>query len=97
MLTGAYDTVYCQRVALGEETRTCRQVGAHRKEKEKNGKDFAYREYNKVYNRLKTWKYRGKLNAEDWNRKVAYIQDVKAAFLAGGMSDAEYLEKLKQI
>ena len=63
----------------------------------KNGKEFAYREYTKVYNRLKTWKYRGKLNAEDWNRKVAYIQDVKAAFLAGGMSDAEYLEKLKQI
>ena len=97
LLTGAYDTVYCQRVAPGEEIRTCRQVGAHRKEKEKNGKEFAYREYTKVYNRLKTWKYRGKLNAEEWNHKVAYIQDVKAAFLAGGMSDAEYLEKLKQI
>ena len=97
LLTGAYDTVYCQRVAPGEETRTCRQVGAHRKEKVKNGKEFAYREYTKVYNRLKTWKYRGKLNAEEWNRKVAYIQDVKAAFLAGGMSDAEYLEKLKKL
>ena len=31
---GAYDTVYCQRVVPGETTRTCCQVGAHRKERE---------------------------------------------------------------
>lgn len=91
---GAYDTVYCQRVAPGETTRTCRQVGAHRKEREKNGKEFAYSEYARVYNRLKTWKQRGKISAEEWNRRVAYIQEVKAAFLAGGMSDAEYKAKL---
>ena len=33
---GAYDTD-CQRVAQGEITGTCRQVGTHRKEKRKNG------------------------------------------------------------
>ena len=93
---GAYDTVYCQRVAPGETTRTCRQVGAHRKEREKNGKDFAYREYARVYNRLKTWKQRGKISEEQWHRRVAYIQEVKAEFLAGKMSDVEYVTKLNQ-
>ena len=94
---GAYDTVYCQRVAPGEMARTCRQVGAHRKEREKNGKDFAYREYTRVYNRLKTWKQRGKISAEEWNRRVAHIQEAKTVFLAGGMSDVEYKAKLNQV
>ena len=94
---GAYDTVYCQRVAPGETTRTCRQVGAHRKEKQKNGKDFAYREYARVYNRLKTWKQRGKISEEKWQRQVAYIQELKAEYLAGNMSDVEYATKLDQV
>ena len=94
---GAYDTVYCQRVAPGETSRTCRQVGAHRKEREKNGRDFACREYDRAYNRLKTWKQRGKISAKEWNRRVAHIQDVKAEFLAGSMSDAEYTAKLDQV
>lgn len=94
---GAYDTVYCQRVAPGEAARTCRQVGAHRKEREKNGKDFAYREYARAYNRLKTWKQRGKISAEEWNRRVAYIQEVKTEFLAGAISDVEYIAKLNRV
>ena len=94
---GAYDTVYCQRVAPGETTRTCRQVGAHRKEKKKNGKELAYREYARVYNRLKTWKQRGKISEENWQRQAAYIQELKAEFLAGGMSDVEYIAKLNQV
>lgn len=94
---GAYDTVYCQRMAPGETARTCRQVGAHWKEREKNGKDFACREYARAYNRLKTWKQRGKISAEEWNRRVAHIQDVKSEFLAGGMSDAEYTAKLDRV
>ena len=97
LVVGAYDTVYCQRVAPGETTRTCRQVGAHRKEREKNGKEFAHSEYARVYNRLKTWKQRGKLSVEEWNRRVAYIQEVKAAFLAGDMSDIEYAAKLNRV
>lgn len=94
---GAYDTVYCQWVAPGEATRTCRQVGAHRKERTKNGREFAYREYARVYNRLKTWKQRGKISEEKWNLRVAYIQEVRAAFLAGELSDVEYTAKLNQV
>ena len=94
---GAYDTVYCQRVAPGEMTRTCRQVGAHKKEREKNGKDFAYREYAKAYGRLKSRKLRETLSAEKWHRQVAYIQELKAEYLAGNISDVEYVTKLDQV
>lgn len=94
---GAYDTVYCQRVAPGENTRTCRQVGAHRKEREKNGKDFAYREYTRAYGRLKTRKLRETISEEKWHRQVAYIQELKAEFLAGRMTDVEYTAKLNQV
>ena len=97
MAIGAYDTVYCQRVAPGEITRTCRQVGAHRKEKQKNGRELAYREYARAYNRLKTWKQRGKISPEEWNQKVAYIQELKAEYLAGNISDVEYVTKLDQV
>ena len=94
---GAYDTVYCQRVAPGETTRTCRQVGAHRKEKLKNGKEFAHREYTRAYGRLKSRKLRETISEEKWNRQVAYIQKLKSEYLAGGMSDVEYVTKLDQV
>ena len=97
MAIGAYDTVYCQRIAPGETSRTCRQVGAHRKEKQKNGKELAYREYARAYNRLKTWKQRGNISPEEWNQKVAYIQELKGAFLESLMSDVEYIAKLNQV
>ena len=50
---GAYDTRYCMRIAPGETVKTCRQVGAHRKEKQRNGTEFVRKEYQKVYNRLR--------------------------------------------
>ena len=57
---GAYDTHYCMRIAPGETVKTCRQVGAHRKEEQGNGTEFVRKEYQKVYNRL-----RGQEESED--------------------------------
>ena len=94
---GAYDAVYCQRAAPGETNRTCRQVGAHRKEKEKNGSELGYIEYDKVYNRLKSRKRRGTITIEQWNQQVAYIQELKEAFLRGEIDDADYKMKLNKI
>ena len=39
LLTAGYNTCYCNNIAPGETERTCRKVGAHRKEaKEKAGR-----------------------------------------------------------
>jgi len=93
LAVGGYDTVYCNRIAPGETKRTCRQVGAHRKEKEKNEKPI-HKEYFKAYNRLKARKSRGSISTDEWNRQVAMIQDWRDAAVRGEMSDAELKQKL---
>jgi len=49
----------CTNIAPGETKRTCRQVGAHRKERMKNAGEFIRCEYSLCYNRLKQRKRRG--------------------------------------
>lgn len=86
---GAYDTRYCMRIAPGETVKTCRQVGAHRKEKQRNGTEFVRKEYQKVYNRLRGRKNRGVISVDEWNRQVAQAQGLKAQAIAGEIADAE--------
>lgn len=93
LTVGGHDTVYCNRIAPGETKRTCRQVGAHRKEKQKNESPI-HKEYFKAYNRLKGRKSRGAINTDKWNRQVAIIQDWRDAALRGELSDAEFKQKL---
>ena len=96
LTVGGHDTVYCNRIAPGETKRTCRQVGAHRKEKRKNQAPIL-KEYSRAYNRLKGRKSRGSISTDKWNRQVAMIQDWRDAALRGEMSDAEFKQKLDGI
>ena len=96
LTVGGHDTVYCNRIAPGETKRTCRQVGAHRKEKRKNQAPIL-KEYARAYNRLKGRKSRGSISTDKWNRQVAMIQDWRDAALRGEMSDAELKQKLDGI
>lgn len=93
LTVGGHDTVYCNRIAPGKTKRTCRQVGAHRKEKQKNESPI-HKEYFKAYNRLKGRKSQGSISTDKWNRQVAMIQDWRDAALRGEMSDAELKQKL---
>lgn len=94
---GGYDTVYCERVAPNEQTKTCRKVGAHKKEKEKNGSSMIQKEYTKTYNRLKTRKNRGTITNDQWNEKVGEIQDLKAKAKMGEISDVQYKRLMDEI
>lgn len=96
LTVGGHDTVYCNRIAPGETKRTCRQVGAHRKEKRKNQAPIL-KEYSRAYNRLKGRKSRGSISADKWNRKVAMIQDLRDAALRGELSDAEFKQRLDKV
>ena len=89
LLTGGYDTRYCTNIAPGETGRTCRKVGAHRKEAEKISGSLIQTEYRKVYSRLKTRRYRGKLDIDEWNRQVALAQDYKEQAEKGEISEFE--------
>ena len=95
LLTAGYNTCYCNNIAPGETSRTCRKVGAHNKaEKEKASETPAQREYRKAYNRLKVRKNRKKISNDEWNKKVAQAQEWKELAEQGKLSDSELREKL---
>ena len=92
LLSSGYDTCYCNNVAPGETEKTCRKVGAHKKEARKEGKTPARLEYDKVYNQLKTRRARGKLSADEWNAAVALALKYKDKAEAGEITDLELKE-----
>lgn len=94
LAVGGYDTRYCDRVVPGAGGKTCRKIGAHEREKEKQKTEVAAREYKRIYNRLKARKWRGRITAEEWNRQVARAQELRAAFTDMQMTETEYVEKL---
>lgn len=86
---GAYDTLYCNEIAPGETERTCRKVGAHKREKEKTYSKPILQQYNRVYNRLKGRKRSGLITEDRWNKQVAHIQNLKESALRGEITDAQ--------
>ncbi|MEY8261751.1 DUF6076 domain-containing protein [Oscillospiraceae bacterium 50-60] len=94
LLTSGYNICYCNNIAPSETARTCRKVGAHRKETQgKANHTPAQKEYGKAYNRLKARKQRGKISEDEWNDAVAKAQELVAQSERGKLSD----EKLKQL
>ena len=95
LLTAGYNTCYCNNLAPGETERTCRKVGAHKKEaQERVTATPAQKEYAKAYNRLKARKQRGKISVDDWNAAVAKAQDLKDLTERGELSDEELRRQL---
>nr|WP_325303482.1 DUF6076 domain-containing protein [uncultured Oscillibacter sp.] len=77
LLTAEYNTCYRNNVAPSELERTCRKVGAHRKEAQgKANRTPARKEYDRTYNRLKARKQRGKISMDEWNAAVAKAQEL---------------------
>lgn len=98
LLTAGYNTCYCNSIAPGETSRTCRKVGAHRKaEREKASGTPAQQEYQKAYNRLKMRKVRHKITVDEWNTKVAQAQGLRDLAEQGQLSDLELREKLDSL
>ena len=97
LAVGGYDTRYCERVVPGTGGKTCRKVGAHEREKEKQKTETAAREYSRIYNRLKARKRRGRITTDEWNRQVVQAQELKDAFLAKQITQQEYVRKLDEL
>ena len=97
LTVGGYHTLYRDRVVPGIGGKTCRKIGAHEREKEKQRTETAAREYSRIYNRLKARKRRGRLDTDAWNRQVAQAQALKDAFAAGELTREEYVQKLNAL
>lgn len=98
LLTAGYNTCYCNGIAPGETERTCRKVGAHRKEAQgKENRTPAQKEYDRAYSRLKARKQRGKISTDEWNTAVAEAQDLVAQSERGEMTDEELKRRLAEL
>ena len=98
LLTAGYNTCYCNNIAPGETARTCRKVGAHRKEAQgKANRTPAQKEYDRTYNRLKVRKQRGKISTGEWNTAVAAAQELVAQSERGELTDEELKWKLDKL
>ena len=98
LLTQGYNTCYCNNIAPGETERTCRKVGAHRKEaRGKGNRTPAQKEYDRTYNRLKMRKQRKKISVDEWNAAVARAQDLLDQSGRGELSDEELKRKLAEL
>ena len=93
LLESGYDTRYCENPAPDEPDKTCRQVGAHRKEARLNGTDEIRAEYKRVTNRLKGRKYSGSLTTDEWNNWMRIVQDLRQEAEAGRIKVAELRER----
>ncbi len=98
LLTKGYNTCYCNNIAPGETERTCRKVGAHRKEAQgKANRTPAQKEYDRAYNRMKVRKQRGKISRDEWNAAVAKAQELVARSGRGELTDEELKNKLAEL
>ncbi len=93
LLANSYDAVYCNRIAPGETTKTCRKVGAHRKAAKGDGKTPAQKMYDTVYNRLKQRHLRKKISHDEWNAAVAKALAYKDQAERGELSDLQLQER----
>ena len=89
LLESGYDIRYCEGLAPGEPDKTCRQVGAHRKEARLNSTDKIREEYRRVSNRLKGQKFRGTLSVDDWNEFMRQVQDLRDDAMGGKLTVEE--------
>ena len=96
LLENGYHVSYCTNIAPDETTRTCRQVGAHKKSAAQT-KTPAQAEYQKLYNRLKTRKNRKKISVEEWNQTVAWAQEMKDKAERGEISEWELKEMFERV
>lgn len=101
LLLSGHNTCYCSNIAPNQknvgDTKTCRDIGAHIKETQKKEKRTpAQQEYDKVYNRLKTRKNRGKLSVDEWNKQVALAVSYMEKNQRGDLSDFEYMEIMRK-
>ena len=97
LTVGGYDARYCDRAVPGTGGKTCRKVGAHAREKEKQKNETAAREYSRIYNRLKARKRRGRIAMDEWRRQVVQAKELKDAFLAKQITQQEYVQRLDEL
>lgn len=95
--TTKHHTIYCDRLAPNENNKTCREVGALNKQKEKVQNSPIHQAYKKCYKKLNQRYNRGTITADEFNELITIIQPLRDDALNGDLSVEELVSKLKKI
>jgi len=97
-LATEYNTCYFNNIAPGKTERTCRKVGAHRKEAQgRANRTPAQADYYRAYGRLKARKRGRKVSVDEWNTAVAQAQELVAQSERSELTEDELARKLNQL
>ena len=92
------NTCYCNNIAPGETTRTCRKVGAHQKALRLSAqRSLAQREYYRIYNRLKQRKNRGQISVDEWNTMMTQARELVDQVERGELTYDELVQRLNAL
>jgi len=92
-------SVYCERLAPGEETKTCREAGARVVFEKKLQEEDAWKLYKRAYKKYYARVMKGNMSREDFNAWVEFAagrRDAALLLLEGAKSAEEKAGLIKQ-
>lgn len=95
--TTKHHTVYCDRIAPNETTKTCRKVGALNHQKEKAINSPIHQLYYKCYKKLNQRYNRGTISLDEFNDLIGEILQLRDDALEGTISVELLIEELNRI
>ncbi len=81
--TDSYKTFYCNEKSPENSNRTCRQIGAKNKHKEKAENDPIVQTYNKARNKYYQQKFRGNISDEEYDKILHYLETMRDMAIRG--------------
>lgn len=81
--TDSYKTFYCNEKSPENPNRTCRQIGAKNKHKEKAENDPIIQTYNKARNKYYQQKFRGNISDEEYDKILRYLETMRDMAIRG--------------
>ena len=88
--TTKHHTVYCDRIAPHYNDKTCRDIGALNKQKEKGQNSPIHQLYKRCYKKLNQRYNRGTITLDEFNMSIMIISDSRNQALSAVISLSEY-------
>lgn len=95
--TTKHHTIYCDNIAPEYTDKTCREVGALNKQKEKIENSPIHQLYKRCYKKLNQRYNRGTITLDEFNELIIKIVDLRDETLSGTIDTIEYENLINQI
>lgn len=92
-----YKTFYCNQKSPENPDRTCRQIGAKNRHKEKSENNPIIQTYSKARNRYYQQKFRGSISQEDYKKILRYLEAMRDKAIRGKNDECGQLISYKTL